>query len=141
MSMTFEKIAGMMRVATTSAGAPRTYKLGARPGGRSAKSVQYTIKVGARSGANAQLQLDLHHGPDASLSGFHSNVIPLSLTTSPPSMMMGDVAATPIIGEWLHPQVRWTTTARVSRSGPTSRSTNSASRSEPRPTTPGSRIW
>lgn len=105
MSMTFDKIAGPFRVSTSQAGAPRTYKLGARSGGRMLKSVQFTIKVIQRSSGNVQLQLDLFHGPDASLAGFHSNVIPLSLAAQPPSMMMGDAATSPMIGEYLHPEV------------------------------------
>ena len=65
-----------------------------------AKNVQYMCKVGASSGANVRITVELWHGPDGLVSVLHSTPINAGDPTSS-GLLVGDADSTKVLGEFL----------------------------------------
>ncbi len=106
--MQTKKIAGPFRIDSQASGAEAAINLPAAPGGKRIKNAHYAVKILSCSDTtNTRITLDLQHGPDGTVSAFHSSPIANALSASTfPNLVTGDSDSTKMIGEYLHPVLK-----------------------------------
>ena len=102
--MFFRKLVSNLQITTGGSGEDVKYDLDPHPGGHTAKVAQYQVVVVQVSSTNAELTLDLDHGPDGRNFVAHSTPIATTqISGSSAALLSGDADTTKILGEWLRP--------------------------------------